>query len=109
MTIHGHNRKETVPDQHVRNPRFPSLGVRVYNNCNLFVKLIVIIVHYRNGIRLHSTTETTSEQPLFVEDTNLNGYLSDISNSILRRGASPKVSKKVYSYTIPPCIKILRQ
>ncbi|XP_013144903.1 PREDICTED: uncharacterized protein LOC106108317, partial [Papilio polytes] len=34
---------------------------------------------------MHGTTEPNSDVPLYVEDTNLNGYFSDVSNSILRR------------------------
>lgn len=46
---------------------------------------------------MHGTTEPNSDVPLYVEDTNLNGYFSDVSNSILRRVGLPKVS---YNYIV---------
>ncbi|CAH2056257.1 unnamed protein product, partial [Iphiclides podalirius] len=52
--------------------------------------------YLRSGKRMRGTTEATSEQPLFVEDTNLNGYLSDVSNNIYRRTGSPKEPIETY-------------
>ncbi|CAK1593109.1 unnamed protein product [Parnassius mnemosyne] len=49
--------------------------------------------------RQRGTTEATSEQPLFVDDSNINGYFSDASNSILRRGGEPK--EPVATYMAP--------
>ncbi|XP_059058931.1 uncharacterized protein LOC131852286 [Achroia grisella] len=45
---------------------------------------------------IHSTADATTEQPLFVEDTNVNGYFSDASNSVLRRSDTPKELAPTY-------------
>ncbi|XP_052757082.1 uncharacterized protein LOC128202092 [Galleria mellonella] len=38
---------------------------------------------------LHSTTDGSTEPTLFLEDTSMNGYFSDASNSVLRRAGNP--------------------
>ncbi|KPJ10860.1 hypothetical protein RR48_10040 [Papilio machaon] len=48
---------------------------------------------------IHGTTEPNSDVPLYVEDTNLNGYFSDVSNSILRRVGLPK--EPIATYMAP--------
>ncbi|CAG9794270.1 unnamed protein product [Diatraea saccharalis] len=61
---------------------------------------IVIRFSVRNrGSKYLHTTEITTEQPVFIEDTNLNGYFSDASNNLVRRSNQPKASiKKSYHY-----------
>ncbi|KAI8441678.1 hypothetical protein MSG28_015213 [Choristoneura fumiferana] len=34
--------------------------------------------------------KSTTEPPVFIEDTNLNGYFSDASNNVVRRAGGPK-------------------
>ncbi|XP_050359232.1 uncharacterized protein LOC126779287 [Nymphalis io] len=53
-------------------------------------------VKNRGSKYLHSATDVTSEQPLFVEDTNLNGYFSDASNSVVRRAGASKEPLPTY-------------
>ncbi|XP_028173976.1 uncharacterized protein LOC114362695 isoform X1 [Ostrinia furnacalis] len=48
-------------------------------------------VRNRGSKYLHAATDSTTEQPLFVEDNNMNGYFSDASNSVLRRANPPKL------------------
>ncbi|CAG4949771.1 unnamed protein product [Parnassius apollo] len=55
--------------------------------------------HKRGSKRQRATTEATSEQPLFVDDSNINGYFSDVSNSVLRRADEPK--EPVATYMAP--------
>ncbi|XP_013143055.1 PREDICTED: uncharacterized protein LOC106106942 [Papilio polytes] len=54
---------------------------------------------YNRVKHMHGTTEPNSDVPLYVEDTNLNGYFSDVSNSILRRVGLPK--EPIATYMAP--------
>ncbi|XP_049882691.1 uncharacterized protein LOC126378401 isoform X2 [Pectinophora gossypiella] len=49
---------------------------------------------HRGSKYLHGSGDLTTEQPLFVEDTNLNGYFSDASNSVRR--SPPKEPAATY-------------
>ncbi|KAI5635092.1 hypothetical protein NE865_12210 [Phthorimaea operculella] len=50
----------------------------------------------RGSKYLRSNGDLTTEPPLFVEDTNLNGYYSDASNSLLTRRTGPKEPPATY-------------
>ncbi|CAH0404274.1 unnamed protein product [Chilo suppressalis] len=52
-------------------------------------------VRNRGSKYLH-TTEVTTEHPVFIEDTSLNGYFSDASNNLVRRANQPKEPAPVY-------------
>ncbi|KAJ8704710.1 hypothetical protein PYW07_011898 [Mythimna separata] len=53
--------------------------------------------HNERGSKyLHSSADSTTENPLFIEDTNLTGYFSDASNSVLRRNNPPKEPPPTY-------------
>ncbi|KAL0809859.1 hypothetical protein ABMA28_011346 [Loxostege sticticalis] len=53
-------------------------------------------VRNRGSKYLRAGTDTTTEQPLFVEDNNMNGYFSDASNTLLRRASPPKEPQATY-------------
>ncbi|XP_068622253.1 uncharacterized protein [Battus philenor] len=60
---------------------------------------------YVRSKHLRGEIETTSEQPLYVEDTNLNGYFSDVSNNILRRAEIPKEPLATYMAPVDNNVK----
>ncbi|KAF9823147.1 hypothetical protein SFRURICE_016040 [Spodoptera frugiperda] len=45
---------------------------------------------------LHAASDSTSEPPLIIGDTNLTGYFSDASNSVVRRNSPPKEPPLTY-------------
>ncbi|KAI8441681.1 hypothetical protein MSG28_015215 [Choristoneura fumiferana] len=51
--------------------------------------------HNRGSKYLHPVDSTT-EPPVFIEDTNLNGYFSDASNNVVRRAGGPKEPAATY-------------
>ncbi|XP_039747842.1 uncharacterized protein LOC120624999 [Pararge aegeria] len=65
------------------------------------------IEHYKRftvksrGSKYLSNSDVTSEQPVFVEDTNPNGYFSDASNSVMRRNNMPKEPGAALTYVAP--------
>ncbi|XP_046974652.1 uncharacterized protein LOC124540920 [Vanessa cardui] len=84
--LHKEEDKENIKDE-FEKPKKP-------NNDNDHYKRFT--VKNRGSKYLRSATEGTSEQPLFVEDTNLNGYFSDASNSVVRRAGAPKANALTY-------------
>ncbi|XP_013177549.1 PREDICTED: uncharacterized protein LOC106125006 isoform X2 [Papilio xuthus] len=60
---------------------------------------------YNRVKHMHGTTEPNSDVPLYVEDTNLNGYFSDVSNSILRRAGLPKEPLATYMAPVENRVK----
>ncbi|XP_045782706.1 uncharacterized protein LOC123879166 isoform X2 [Maniola jurtina] len=52
------------------------------------------------GSKYLRNIDVTSEQPIIVEDTNLNGYFSDASNSVMR-SSLPKEPGAVLTYMAP--------
>ncbi|KAJ2939281.1 hypothetical protein O0L34_g13377 [Tuta absoluta] len=50
----------------------------------------------RGSQYLRSKGDITTEPPLFVEDSNLNGFYSDASNSLLNRRVGPKEPPATY-------------
>ncbi|KAG6451563.1 hypothetical protein O3G_MSEX007229 [Manduca sexta] len=53
-------------------------------------------VRNRGSKYLHGMADATTEQPLFIEDNNMNGYFSDASNNVLRRANHPKEPAATY-------------
>ncbi|XP_026736305.1 uncharacterized protein LOC113499904 isoform X1 [Trichoplusia ni] len=53
-------------------------------------------VRNRGSKYLHKSSDSQTEQPLYIEDTNMNGYFSDASNSVLRRAGVPKEPPPTY-------------
>ncbi|XP_050558696.1 uncharacterized protein LOC118279896 isoform X3 [Spodoptera frugiperda] len=45
---------------------------------------------------LHAASDGTAEPPLIIGDTNLTGYFSDASNSVVRRNSPPKEPPLTY-------------
>nr|XP_026483663.1 uncharacterized protein LOC113391797 [Vanessa tameamea] len=78
--------KENVKDE-FEKPKKPNTDNEHYKR---------FTVKNRGSKYLRSATDVTSEQPLFVEDTNLNGYFSDASNSVVRRASAPKGPAPTY-------------
>ncbi|XP_022816784.1 uncharacterized protein LOC111349780 isoform X3 [Spodoptera litura] len=54
------------------------------------------VLSNRGSKYLHSASDSTAEPPLIIGDTNLTGYFSDASNSVLRRSAQPKEPPPTY-------------
>uniref|UniRef100_A0A2A4K340 Uncharacterized protein n=1 Tax=Heliothis virescens TaxID=7102 RepID=A0A2A4K340_HELVI len=75
------------PHKHHKESKRPSLDADSYKRFSMGLK--------RGSKYLHSNGFTT-ELPLIIGDTNLTGYFSDASNSVLRRNNPPKEPPPTY-------------
>nr|XP_021201746.2 uncharacterized protein LOC110384667 [Helicoverpa armigera] len=79
--------QEGPHNKHHKEGKRPSLEADSYKRFSMGSK---------QGSKYLHSSDFTTEPPLFIGDTNLNGYFSDASNSVLRRNNLPKEPPPTY-------------
>ncbi|KAI8441676.1 hypothetical protein MSG28_015213 [Choristoneura fumiferana] len=97
-------RKDRAQDSDSIKPKSPSPDSDQYKReTTTYHPPHAIIIAYGGQSRFHNRgskylhpVDSTTEPPVFIEDTNLNGYFSDASNNVVRRAGGPKEPAATY-------------